>query len=99
MDLSKAFDTLDHGILLNKLHYHGISGIALKWFRSYLANRNKYVELKYTVSHQKLNKPDVSKGQILDPLLFLTYMNDIPNVSNVFNTYDLPIMIPAYSVL
>ena len=83
MDLSKAFDTLDHKILLKKLHYYGISGIALKWFRSCLTHRSQYVELNYTSSDQKLIETGVPQGSILDPLLFLIYMNDIPNVSNV----------------
>ena len=84
MDLSKAFDTLDHEILLKKLHYYGISGIALKWFRSYLTHRSQYVELNYTSSDQKLIETGVPQGSILGPLLFLIYMNDISNVSNAF---------------
>ena len=80
MDLSKAFDTLNHEILLRKLHYYGISDIALNWFRSYITNRSHYVELKYTLSDQKLIETGVPQG----PLLFLIYMNDIPNVCDVF---------------
>ena len=84
MDLSKAFDTLDHEILLKKHQYYGISAIALKWFRSYLKHRSQYVELNYTSSLQKLIETGVRQGLILGPLLFYIYMNDIPNASNVF---------------
>ena len=56
----------------------------VKWFRSYLTHRSQYVELNYTASHQKLIETGVPQGSIPGPLLVLIYMNDIPNVSNVF---------------
>ena len=85
MDLSKAFDTLNHDILLSKLSYYGISDIALIWFRSYLTNRSQYVELNNTCSSTATISTGVPQGSILGPLLFLIYINDIPNSSTTFS--------------
>ena len=84
MDLSKAFDTLDHDVLLGKLRYYGINGTSLDWFRSYLSNRKQYVEINNERSSCLDIKTGVPQGSILGPLLFLIYMNDIPNVSQAF---------------
>ena len=83
MDLSKAFDTLDHTILLHKLRYYGVQGSALSWFKSYLTNRYQYVEIDGTKSSTQMLKTGVPQGSVLGPLLFLIYMNDIPNSSTV----------------
>ena len=85
MDLSKAFDTLDHKILLHKLKYYGIKGKELDWFKSYLSNRQQFVEINGTLSDTKLITTGVPQGSVLGPLLFLIYMNDIEVVSDVFN--------------
>ena len=84
MDLSKAFDTLDHIILLEKIRYYGINGTSLDWFRSYLSNRKQYVEIDNEKSPCLYIKTGVPQGSILGPLLFLIYMNDIPNASQAF---------------
>ena len=81
MGLSKAFDTLDHTILSNKLRYYGITDISLKWFLSYLAQRSQYVEVNGTQSSKRVIRTGVPQGSILGPLLFLIYINDIPSAT------------------
>ena len=86
LDLSKAFDTLDHKILLHKLQYYGIQGISLAWFKSYLSNRVQFVEIDGIKSENKTIDTGVPQGSILGPLLFIIYMNDINSVTNKFES-------------
>ena len=83
IDLKKAFDTVDHTILLQKLNHIGIRGVAYDWLANYLTNRKQYVLYNGTESSVKQIVCGVPQGAILAPLLFLLYINDLANVSNM----------------
>ena len=81
IDLSRAFDTISHEILLDKLNFYGIRGIALTWIKNYLSERKQYVSFNNTHSDMGILSTGVPQGSILGPLLFLIYINDLPNIS------------------
>ena len=76
IDLSKAFDTLDHSILLDKLNYYGIRGVANNLLHSYISNRYQYIDFKGSISPSNIVDTGVQQGSILGLLLFLIYIND-----------------------
>ena len=85
IDLSKAFDTVDHQILISKLNNYGVKGKNLSWFKSYLENRKQYLNYSNDVTNLAQIKCGVPQESILGPLLSLIYVNDLCNASNILD--------------
>ena len=81
--LRKAIDTLNHEILVKKLQHYGTRGIASKWIISYLTSIKQYVNIQDTSSEHKEILCGVPQGSILGPKLFIIYINEICNITNI----------------
>ena len=84
IDLKKAFDTIDHEKLIQKMYYYGLRGISQKWIQSYLSQRKQFVEYDEVKSNCKDIVCGIPQGSILGPKLFILHINDICNVSTLF---------------
>ena len=79
IDLTKAFDTIDHEIILRKMSFLGVDQAAIRWFLSYLSGRTQRCDVNGKLSTARDLRCGVPQGSILGPLLFLSYINDLPN--------------------
>lgn len=85
IDLKKAFDTIDHSILISKLHTYGIRGVVLDWLTSYLKQQQQYVEFHGIKSEYKNIECGLPQGSFVAPKLFILYINDICEVSETLH--------------
>ena len=87
LDFAKAFDTVNHNILINKLEHYGIRGVCLNLLKNYLTNRKQCTEINGIISDIEVTKCGVPQGSILGPLLFLLYINNIVKSSKIQRFY------------
>ena len=90
VDLQKAFDTLDHGVRLKKMKYFGFRASVIKWFESYFSNRQLLVCIDNAFSEYGTLKCSVPRGSVFGPLIFLLYVNDLPQSLSDPGSYLYP---------
>ena len=95
--MKKAFDTVNHIILFDKLEHYGIRGLALDWIRSFFSNEKQYVEYNGHRSLRNEISCGVPQGSIIGPLFFLLYINDINNASNLLRASLCKILISSFA--
>ena len=95
LDLSKAFDLFNHNKLLDKLWRCGIRGSSLNWFKSYLENRQHYLEIDNSKSNLLLTNSGVPQGSVLGPLLYIIYVSDFNCLDAVMFADDTSVLISA----
>ena len=95
--LQKAFDTVDHKILLSKMNHYGIKGISYEWFKSYLTNRQQFTTVINKQSELSSTELGVPKGSILGPVLFLIYLTILAK-RQYLHQYITLLMIPMFNM-
>ena len=94
LDVSKAFDTVDHSLLLSKLMSYGASSDTVQWFKSYLTGRSQCTDIGDVMSHPLQTMSGLPQGSILDPNLLSIHINDLPAVC-LFNSTPVQMILPS----